>query len=239
MIANAALTFFQNPLHLSVLIASLALALITFLAWREHGRVRWLYAHLFFLLVPLLDFAIAVPCATPFLQGLKSFCTITYTKLAIYLLPIALLGALLLGFVIAPALYKKMYRAKPLHNKRLEKLARDTNITAHFWLLDTAKPIAFSFGRHVLVSVGMFELLTRKQQDAVVLHELGHVQRQSALNTFSTALARFFSPLAHFTSVHARISAEEHAADDFAVRAQGTARHVNAAKRAVEAFARL
>lgn len=239
MIGNAVLTFFQTPLHLSVLIFSLALALITFLAWREHGRVRWLYAHLFFVLVPLLDFAIAVPCATPFLQGLKTFCTITYTKLAIYLLPVALLGTLLLGFVIAPALYKKMYGAKPLRDTRLEKLARETGITARFWLLDTAKPIAFSFGKHVLVSVGMFELLTRKQQDAVVLHELGHVQRQSALNTFSTALARFFSPLAHFTSVHARISAEEQAADAFAARFQHTARHVNAAKRAVEAFGRL
>jgi Zn-dependent protease with chaperone function len=123
-----------------------------------------------------------------------------------------------------------------LRDRRLEKLARETGIAAQFWLLDTAKPIAFSFGRHVLVSVGMFELLTRKQQDAVVLHELSHVQRQSALTTFSTALARFFSPLAHFASVNERVNAEEQAADDFAIRHQGTTRHVNAAKQKVESF---
>ena len=69
MLLEAIVSFFQNPLHLSLLIISWALALISFLYWREHPKAHYLYAHLFFLFLPLLDFAVAVPSQLPFVQG--------------------------------------------------------------------------------------------------------------------------------------------------------------------------
>lgn len=240
MLAEAIVTFFQNPLHLSVLIFSWALALITFLYWREHPQARYLYAHLFFLLVPLLDFAVGVPCQTPFLQGLQTFCSVVITRTVILLIPVALVLAVVLGYCVAPAMYKRMYGAKPLKGARYRELARAAGIPdARFWVLDTAKPVAFSFGRDVLMSVGMFELLAKKEQDAVMFHELGHVRQQSSVSKFSLWLARLFSPLAHFASVGAHVGAEEHAADRFAAQLQGTMKHVRAAKQKLRAFARL
>lgn len=240
MLLETVLAFFKDSLHLTVLIAAWTLALITFLAWRENGRVRWLYAHLFFLFVPLLDFAIAVPCQMPFVQGLLSFCSVVLTRTFIFFVPVALVLAVALGYGVAPRVYRRLYRAKGLRGQRFERLAEDAGVKgARFWALDTAKPLAFSFAKDVLMSVGMFELLDRKEQDAVLLHELGHVRRASSFSKFSAALARFFSPIAHFASVSARISAEESAADRFAIRMQGTAKHLRAAQRKIRAFSRL
>jgi Zn-dependent protease with chaperone function len=239
VLAEAA-RFFASPLHLNVLIVSWAFALGTFLYWRESPKARWLYAHVFFLLVPLLDFAVAVPCATPFFQGLMTFCSLTYTRLLIFLIPIALLGAIAGGYYLAPILYRRMYRTAPLHNRRLQKLAAQAGVSGvRYFVLDTAKPIAFAIRNDVHISVGMFDLLQRKEHEAVVLHELAHVRQHSSFEKFSTALARVFSPLAHFASVSERVSAEEATADAFAAKLQGTSRHLVAAQRKVRQFLRL
>jgi Zn-dependent protease with chaperone function len=230
MLLETVFAFFKSPLHFSLLIISWAFALISFLYWNEHPKARYLYAHLFFLLVPLLDFAFAVPCQMPFFQGLLSFCSVVVTRAVLYAIPVALVLAVLIGYRVAPALYKRRYGARQLHNKRFNKLARAAGVNASFFSLDSAKPFAFSIGKDVLLSVGMFELLNRNEQDAVVLHELGHVKQKSSFGKFSTALARWFSPLAHFASVGKRINAEERAADAFAVRMQGTRKHLTAAK---------
>ncbi len=240
MFLETILSFFKNPVHLSVLIISWALALISFLYWREHPKAQFLYAHLFFLLVPLLDFAIAVPCQMPFVQGLLTFCSVVVTRLIIYLIPVALLLAVIGGYYIAPMLYKKFYRARQLDEPRFAQLADKAGLpVTRFWVLDTAKPIAFSFGKDVLMSVGMFELLNKHEQDAVLLHELGHLKNKSSAVKFSTWLARFFSPVAHFASLDARISAEERAADRFAVAVQCTPQHLKLAKQKLRAFGRL
>jgi Zn-dependent protease with chaperone function len=232
MLLDTILAFFSNPLHLTVLISSWALALITFLQWRENGKVLWLHAHLAFLLVPLLDFAVAVPCQIPFVQGLLTFCSVVITRTLIFLIPFALLLSVLTGYYIAPALYRRIYRAKPLSGRRYEKLAENAGVRgARFWVLDTAKPLAFSIRKHVLISVGMFELLKRKEQDAVLFHELGHVRRQSSLSRFSVWLARLFSPVAHFASMERCVSADELNADAFAAKMQGTRKHLQTAKR--------
>jgi len=240
MLFEAVVQFFAHPLHVTTLIVSWALALISFLYWREHPKARFLHVHLFFLLLPLLDFAVAVPCNIPFVQGLLTFCSVVITRAVIFLIPVALALAVVLGYVIAPALYKKMYNAKPLKGTRYRQLAQYAGVAnARFFLLDTAKPLAFSFGRDVLMSVGMFEVLKQKEQDAVLFHELGHVKQQSSVSKFSLWLARLFSPLAYFSSVSAAISAEEKSADAFAAQLQGTMKHVQAAKQAMRAFARL
>lgn len=232
MLFEAIVSFFQNPLHLSVLIISWAFALISFLYWREHPKAGLLYAHLFFLFLPLLDFAVAVPCQMPFVQGLLTFCSVVITRTIILMVPFAMLLAVLFGIVAGPALYRRIYGAKRLEGKRYDALASKTGVSGvKFWTLDTARPLAFSFGKNVLMSVGMFELLNRNEQDAVLLHELGHVRQKSPASKFSLALARLFSPVAHFASVGERVDAEEKAADAFAATTQGTIKHLRAAKR--------
>jgi len=237
MVLAEAAQFFTSPLHLNILIISWAFALVTFLYWRENPQARWLYAHLFFLLVPLLDFAVAVPCTTPFFQGLMTFCSLVYTRLFIFLIPVALLGAIACGYYLAPLLYRRMYRAAPLHDKRLQKLAAQAGVSGvRYFVLDTAKPIAFAIRNDVHISVGMFDLLQRKEHEAVVLHELAHVKQHSSFEKFSTMLARVFSPLAHFASVSERVNAEERTADAFAAKMQGTSRHLVAAQRKVAQY---
>jgi Zn-dependent protease with chaperone function len=235
MLFESVIGFFSNPLHLTVLIFSWALALISFLYWREHPQARFLYAHLFFLLVPLLDFAVAVPCSVPFLQGLQTFCSVVITRTVIFVIPFALLFAGILGLKVFPALYKRRYDAKQLSNARFSRLAEKAGLSgARFWLLDTARPLAFSFGNDVLISVGMFELLNRREQDAVFLHELGHLKHKSSLGTFAVRLARLFSPIAHFASLQEHICAEEIFADDFAIKTQGASRHLFSARKKLQ-----
>ncbi len=237
MLLSAVLAFFQNPLHLSLLIVSWAMALISFLYWREHPKASYLYAHLFFLFLPLLDFAVAVPCQVPFVQGLLSFCSLVITRTVIFLIPVAFMLALLFGVVAGPALYRRLYRARRLGGRRYGVLSSKAGLSGvAFWALDTGRPLAFSFGRNVLMSVGMFELLNKKEQDAVLLHELGHVRQKSSASKVSLALARLFSPVAHFASVGRRVDLEERAADRFAVTSQGTVKYLRAAKLKLAAY---
>lgn len=240
MLFETIVSFFASPPHLTVLIAFWTLAVVFFLYWHRRHRAGYLYAHLFFLLVPLLDFAIAVPCQMPFVQGLLTLCSVVWTRFVIYLIPLALISAVLLGFFIMPRFYKKMYRARQLQDKKLNSIAGKANVLdVCFWVLDTSRPLAFSFGKHVLLSIGLLELLNRKEQEAVVLHELCHVRNHSSASKFSVLLARWFSPLAFFASVSACVSAEEKSADEFAAGIQGTVRHLNSAKRKIEQFHRL
>ena len=225
--------FFENPLHLTTLIVSWALALMSFLYWREHPKARFLYAHLFFLVMPLVDFAVAVPCNTPFVQGLLSFCSIAYTRLLFGLIPVAIMIALVLGLAVIPRAYKKYYHAKEVRSVRFERLARKAGLSGtHFWVLDTARPVAFSFGNNVFVSVGMHELLSAREQDAVVLHELGHVKYESSVSKVASFVARLFSPIAHFTSLDS-VRKEERLADRFAVQMQKTSCFLRSAKQKV------
>lgn len=239
MLLNTALVFFQQPVNLTILIVGWTFALLSFLYWKEKQKTALLYAHVFFLLVPLLHFAITVPCNLSLLQGLKTLCSVSITQFVIYLIPAGLVGALLVGTVVVPWAYRKAYRAREVRDAKLERAARKAGVRKpRVFVLDTAKPLAFSHGRNVFVSVGMHEILDKKECEAVLLHELGHIRNRASLSKLSAWIARLVSPLAFFSPMGAHIAREERSADAFAARVQGTRKHVRSAKKKVDEFLR-
>jgi len=136
------------------------------------------------------------------------------------------------GVVIIPRIYKKS--ARELSLPLFKKLCKQTGINATLFLIDKAKPVAFTIGTKVFMSVGLSELLSKKELEAVLLHELHHVCARSSWSKFSAIFVRAFSPIAWFSPYS--IEHEEQAADAFAVEIQQTDKYVNSAKIKVDSF---
>ncbi len=237
-IINSLIGFFMSPFNAGILIVSLALALITFFYWKESNKVGLIYLHISFLIFPLLYYAIAVPCSVPFIKGLISFCSIVITRLIIFLIPVTLLGAVVLGYFVAPSFYKKINKARAIENKFIQNKAKQFGLKLKVYLVDKAKPLAFSFRKSIFISVGMFEILNKKELEAVLLHELGHIYYKSSISKFSVLFIRVTSPLSKFTTFKERLNLEERKADAFATHIQRNSRFINKAKNKVEEFSK-
>ena len=163
---------------------------------------------------------------------LLSFCTAILTKFVIFILPPLMAGTFVAGYALLPYIYRKM--AKPLSIRAFKNLCVLTGISAELYLIDKAKPVAFTLGKKVFVSVGMFELLSKKELEAVLLHELYHVKSRASWGKFSTGFVKLFSPIAWFSA--SSVEREEECADAFAVKIQNTKQFVNSAKKKVSVF---
>jgi Zn-dependent protease with chaperone function len=238
------LIFIMQPAYLAITVGSFLVAGIVLFISRDKRmsvgkRVFLIYAHISLLLVPLAFFAYSSGCALPVYD-----CT---TKTLLYSLPFILGGVIttagVVGYFALPGLYRRRFGAKPLQDKKLArlvaKMARKYGVQVpSLWLLDTASPMAFSVSSYrpaIFISLGMFDILSSKELEAVVLHELGHLQHRSPLMKFSTQLARVVSPVALFMT-HGNLDHEEQVADAFAVRQQGTSRYVTSARAKIESF---
>ncbi|MBI4451411.1 M48 family metalloprotease [Candidatus Woesearchaeota archaeon] len=242
--------FISNPKYLALTILSLALSIAAFFAMIKVERKTLLaYAHVGLLLTPLVAFGVTLPCSMSSGTGLVGLlqgevCSIEATRLVLlYVLPLSFVSALLVGLFAMPWLYRMATRAKRLHSGTLYERVRVMSLNAglrvpRVYLLDSAKPVAFSCSgitSAVFISVGMLDLLSPKQADAVLLHELGHIKHKSSWHNVSARLLGILQPLASFPLSKTR-TAEEVRADGFAAAAQGTRRYLAAAKQAVDAF---
>ena len=81
----------------------------------------------------------------------------------------------------------------------------------------------------------MQDLLSRKELEAVLLHELNHLSNGSPHIKISLAILNRFSPLARAIPV-AYSRYEEKRADDFAKSRQLTKRYLEGARRKAEIF---
>lgn len=222
------LDFVMNPWVQLFVVVSWTSAFATFLLWKKNGDHRLVYAHLVFLLAPLLAFAIKLSCTMSFVQGLLSLCTMAVAQFFAYLIPIAATTTIILSLWIIPLLYKRHYDAVEIKSEIVGSKSR-------IYLLDTAKPIAFSTRKNIFVSVGMHELLSSKELEAVLLHELGHIKNNSSAAKLSWLLSRF--TIARF-SFQKKLEENESKADDYAIKMQGSERFLNSAKRKVEGWER-
>ncbi|HSU72690.1 MAG TPA: M48 family metalloprotease [Candidatus Binatia bacterium] len=237
------LIYLKQPAYLSLTIGSLLVAALLWYASRNQKlsvgtRVFLIYAHIAVLLVPLAFFAYSSGCMLPVYD-----CN---AKTLLYALPFILGGVVALagvvGYFMLPALYRRRLGAQRLQDKQLARLVarmarKHGGQVPSLWLLDTASPMAFSVSSHhpaIFVSLGLFDILSRKELEAVVLHELGHLQHRSPLVKFSTQLARAVSPVALF--VPGKLNHEEQCADTFAIAEQGTPIHVTSARGKIESF---
>jgi Zn-dependent protease with chaperone function len=229
MIWESVVSFVTDPAKMLIVVVSVLLSITALLAWKKFNRPALLYVHLFFVLSPIFYFALSVNCSLKFVQGLLSWCTALFAKFVLYLLPPLMAISFIAGYIVLPRLYKRI--GKPLSLKAFKELCKLTGINANLFLIDKAEPVAFTLGKKVFVSVGMFELLSGKELEAVLLHELHHVKARSSWGKFSSSFVRVFSPVAWFSA--SSVEKEECSADAFAVKLQKTSSYLKSAKRKV------
>lgn len=225
-----------TPLTAFLIALSVVSAIITFIAWKKYNYTALLYAHLFFVISPLFVSSIKINCSMGFISGFLSFCTLFLAKFMMYVLPPVLIATFVTGAIFMPRLYKR--NAKLHKSLSFTKLCKKVGIPAQLFVVDNAKPVAFTLSKNVFVSVGMFESLSTKELEAVLLHELAHVKDLSAWNKFSTNFVRLFSPVAWFSKIEC-VNAEELRADAFAIKMQDTNKFLMSAKKKVEFAAHL
>lgn len=231
-IIESAIEFATDPTKMLVVVVSLLLGITAILLWKKYNKPWLLYSHLFFLLSPLFYFALSINCSMSLAQGLLAWCTALLTKFIIYLLPPIMALSFIAGYLLIPRLYKRL--SKSLSLRMFSQLCKLTGIKAELFLIDKAKPVAFALGKKIFISVGMFELLSRKELEAVLLHELHHVKARSSWGKFSAGFVRIFSPIAWFSP--SSVEQEERAADAFSSKFQNTSKYLESAKAKVELF---
>ncbi len=231
--------FFANPMNVGISIASLAISLLLFLqlnskSLSQKQRIFLVYLHLAFLFAPLVFIALSISC-----QASSIACAVTITQFLLYSLPAILLITVVAGFILLPRYYtqtglKAHGQLQEFVNKEAKRLKLKK--IPLVYSVDSGKPSAFTLGffsPRIFVSVGMQEVLGKKELEAVLLHELAHVKNASSWFKFSSAVLKAFSPFSIVRGFGFAVEAEEKRADAYAVRMQGTARHLNSAKRKV------
>ncbi len=221
------------PLTALFIVLSSLGAILTFCAWKKYNYTSLLYVHLFFIVSPLFVSSIKINCSMGFLSSFLSLCTMVFANFMMYVLPPVLVATFVVGAIFIPKMYERT--AKKYENKAFKNLCKKTSISAQLFVVDKALPVAFSINKKVFVSVGMFESLSKKELESVLLHELSHVKNNSAWNKFSINFVRLFSPVAWFSGIHS-IEKEERIADAFAVKIQNTNKFLLSAKKKVSAF---
>jgi Zn-dependent protease with chaperone function len=231
-ILQSVLTFVNDPAKMLVVVVSVLLSITAILLWKRYNKPWLLYAHLFFVLSPLFYFALSINCSMSFVSGLLSWCTWLFAKFMIYLVPPLMAVSFIIGYLLIPKLYKRV--GKPVSLRVFKDLCKVASVKAELFVVDKAKPVAFTLRDKVFVSVGMFDILSKKELEAVLLHELHHVKSHSSWNKFSSRFVRVFSPIAWFSP--SSVEREELAADSFAIKTQKTSAYVKSAKRKVSSF---
>ncbi|HLC32240.1 MAG TPA: M48 family metalloprotease [Candidatus Nanoarchaeia archaeon] len=229
MIFESVFAFATNPEKMTFVVLSLLTSVVLLLLWKYTSKTALLYAHLGFALAPLFYFASSINCKLGLIQSLLGFCTAIVAKGILYILPLTMIGAFLLGIFVVPRFY--LHQGKELKSDSFSKLCKKTKIAAKLYVLDKATPVAFAFADKIFVSVGMFESFSSKEIEAVLLHELYHVKQNSSWTKFSSGFVHAFSPFASFFSNS--VKQEERKADAFARKVQKMGKYLGSARKKV------
>lgn len=201
-------------------------------------KISLIYTHLATIFFPFVLFSTNLACGAWCLPCFNEPVSLVFLSL-----PTTLLFAGIAGFVAIPGFYLFSRKSYPLRQKSLAGFvsfhAKKLQMKApKLYLLDRAKPVAFSFKTFrsaIFLSVGMLDILTKKEIEAVLLHELYHIKSKSSLFKFSSHLLKF-SPFSILKNFSTELSEEEKKADGFVESMQKTAIHLLSAKRKSEGF---
>ena len=202
---------------------------------RHKGKITLVYMHMIFLFMPIVLLSTNTACGMT-----CSSCQNNLPVLMLYAVPITAAAAAFFGFVGIPFYYtfsSQRIRAKWV-NDFVKTHSAKLNIRTDIRLLDSAKPQAFSFRSlrsGIFLSVGMMDILTRKEIEAVLLHELAHIKRYASAGKLSQKLM-LFSPFYKLVGFGNSNKAEEELADKFAISAQGTSMHIESARGKLDEF---
>ena len=221
---------------------SLALAVVFLFALRKQNlsnskKIAAIYGHLSALFFPFILFSTEAACGFFCLP-----CGDNAAGLALLALPTTLFASMIAGFVLIPTLFILTHRKRELEGDYasfIRTQAQRLDLRApKLYVVNKAKPIAFSFRSlrpSIFLSVGLFDVLKPKEVEAVLLHELAHLQRRSSTFKLSAALMKF-SPFSLLRGFAGDLSNDEKAADAAVVQVQKTPHHLTQAKRKVNRF---
>jgi len=233
--------FLNNPFQMSLGAVSLAIAVAAIFAMRTNGlstnrKIQLIYLHLSALFFIPVFFVFTMNCG--------GTCNMSLIELAAYSVPSALALSVLFGFLGVPEIYLRATGARKLPEKNsiskfVSEYAAKLNLAAPaVFFVDSPKPFAFSVSwprSMIVLSVGLSDILSKKETEAVLLHELHHARTKASVVKLSTFFMNF-SPFASFKKFNDELNSEEIAADNFAAEAQRTAKYIDSAKKKVSAF---
>lgn len=238
-------TFLSNPVYFTLTFSSFFFAIMILLFLRSSGvssrkKILLIHAHLLLLLLPLALFSVTIPCM---MTGMV-WCDLTILQALIRSLLILMPLTLFSGLVLLPRLFSSSSRNQRVRGgplfKQVKNLSEKMKIrNPLLFITDNAKPVAFSFSgirnSSIFLSMGMTEILNRKELEAVILHELAHIKARTPTLKLSSLLLRF-SPFSILKLFSSDLNEEERKADEFAIRTQGTDRHIISVKRKMMEF---
>ncbi len=163
-------------------------------------------------------------------------CAVVLTQVLLLAVPLALVVALVLIRILMPRLQcagcRSLHKSHALSRFAVrEAKLLGLPLAPKVFLLERQAPVAYCVedGSVIVVSVGVLELLSRREQEAVVLHELHHLASNGPSFKALSAVYRFFLPFSS-RSFSKDIDLVEIRADDYAASRQGTRRFLNSAR---------
>ncbi len=206
-----------------------ALSLIPLMKAKDtKTRLFWAQAHLFFLLFPLFWYFFFMTCETIFMQCAG--------HRLLYVTGLALLSVSMIAIYSIPRVFvHSIIQKASIANDSLKDFISQHAHDITLYYINSAKPAAFSasWKKSIFLSVGLCDLLSKKEREAVLLHELFHIRhRHSSLKITLNAM-RWFSPIVAFSSSTV-LDEEERNADSAVFAMQKTMRHLVKAKLKIE-----
>ncbi len=223
----------------SVLLAVVLLVILKNFRLSTKFKLGLIYGHLIFLFFPFAVLTTELACGAACMP-----CANNMGSLVVLALPSTVFLSTLAGFFIIPGFYMFFGRKTEAKNTHIINFVKKYSTAMKInmpkiYIMDNANPVAFSFRSFrsmIFMSAGLLDVLSKKELEAVILHELGHIKRKASVLTMSFSLLRLFSPLSLIARFHHDSSEEEMQADNFVVEAQKTDRHLKSAKRKMDEF---
>jgi len=238
------LDFLRSPVNVLLSGFSFSLAYLAFSKARTNVPVKQklalVYTHITALIFPFALLGLTMACNT-----LGFGCHSVVIGIFLYALPATVLLASVFGFALVPLAYTRSSRASRLSGGLLSFLERAANAVdtkaPRLYSVDNPSPFAFSFSTvrpSIFLSIGLLDILDRKEIEAVVLHELAHIANKDSLLKMPSFLIRL-SPFSFMQGFGSCVSEQEKQADEFAACVQKTGRHLISAKRKIEQYSQL
>ena len=231
---------------LSALSLSFAIATIFLLkrfSFSNKAKIGLLYGHLVFLFYPLILFTTHTTCGMLCVSSCYNAAN-SFLNLMLLSLPTTLLVSTIASFVVIPLFYVKTNSERQIKRgwiiSFVKKSSKALSIkTPRIFAIDKANPQAFSFKHFssaIFLSVGLFDILNRKELEAVILHELAHIKEKTSALNLSLAFFRILSPMSMLVKFHHEKTEEEKKADKLAANIQKTNRHIKSARAKIRKY---
>lgn len=233
----------MDPSRLFLTMLSFSIALVTFFVLKKFNlstkfKVGLVYSHLLTLFFPFILFTTNAACGALCVQS----CYNNVYNLVAYSMPTTILVSSIAGFFVIPGLFLISSKTEVTNKNMMEFVKKYSRImkikSPKIYLIDKAKPFAFSFSTFksaIFLSVGILDILNKKEIEAIILHELAHIKNRSSVLKVSNLIFRI-SPLSMIAKFNENTSVEELKADEFAAKIQKTVRYINSAKRKLNNF---